>query len=223
MTYLELCQMVASKMGVTEPTTVVAQTGDAKRIVNWVKEAWLEIQSIGAVGQDHGSWKFLWGRTEFDTVAGTDEYSVSGIDVAKWDVDSFTIYLKSDGESKESRLSTMLYEDFKRINTGVDTNAKPSRLVVLPSGNLMLDPTPDAVYTIQGDYWLNPVALAADADVPACAAHHHYAIVNKALSYYYDFDEQLQSVQIEESRFQQKLSRLMQAEMTEVFLTVIPE
>lgn len=203
MNFLQLCQAVAREIGVSEPTTTVSQTGDSKRIVEWVKRAWLDIQS------DHHNWDFLWMRTEFDTVSGVTEYNPATT-VKTWDQNSFSIFLKSDGEGSERSLPAMLYSEYKTVDLGTSDDGYPNTVVVLPSNYLLFDPTPGAVYTVQCNYWKNPVELSANTDTPASHAQYHNIIVDKALEYYYLYEQDTALYQGANLRFQEGLSRMRQ-------------
>lgn len=215
MNYLQLCQAVAREVGVTEPAATANQTGDSKRIVEWVKRAWLEVQS------EHPEWDFLWVRTEFDTVSGVTEYNPATT-VKRWDPESFTIYLKSDGESTERALPDQSYSDFKKADIGTKDNAYPNKVVVLPNNYLLLSPAPDAVYTIQCNYWKNPVELSADSDTPAVNAQYHNTIVDKALEYYYLFEQDAQMYQGANLRYQEGMVRMKQDYMPEITIQTTP-
>ena len=206
MNYLELCQAVAREMGVNEPASTTGQTGDALRIVNWVKNAWLEVQASSA------EWNFLWKRVSFETTTGTKQYTPSTNDVNVWDTHYFTLYKTADGESTETALKVMPHYDFKREDVGTHENSRPTHVVLVPNGDILLYPTPDDAYTVQLAYWKHPVSLSANTDTPAIAEFLHGIIVDKAIEYYGVFEEAPNVYQGAALRYQQKLNRLLRSD-----------
>jgi len=216
MNYLELCQQVAIEMGVTSPTTVVNQTGDARRIVGWVSQAWIDIQN------EQPQWDFLWRRVEFDTQATVAEYDPSGNKVNEWDADSFTIFKKSDGEGTERRLPVATMSEHLATDIGVRANGAPEKLVVLPSMNLRLVPAPDSEYTLQCNYWRMPTELVNDTDIPALDAHYHSMIVAKALMAYYLYEQDVTMYQGSEARYIKALNQLTGLSMPQLNFETAP-
>ena len=57
MNYLELCRRARRECGIagaeTDPTAVTSQVGEYRRLVDWVSEAWTEIQGR------HTDWRWL--------------------------------------------------------------------------------------------------------------------------------------------------------------------
>jgi hypothetical protein len=203
MNYLQLCQNVCQEVGINEIPSVTGQTGDAARIVNWVKNAWLEVQGASA------EWNFLWKRVAFDSTAGVKQYTPAVSDVNVWDTQYFTLFKKSEGESTETALIVMPHHEFKREDVGTHDNQRPTHLIVVPNGDLILYPTPDDVYTVQLAYWKHPVELAANTDTPAIPSYLHSMIVDKAMEYYAAYEEAPNVYQGAATRYQQKLNRLL--------------
>ena len=203
MNYLELCQAVAREMGVSEPASTSGQTGDARRIVEWVKNAWLEIQASSA------EWNFLWKRVQFETLSGTSQYTPSLNDVNVWDKNYFTAFKTTEGEGTETPLVYMPHREYKRADVGTHESARPSHIVMMPNGDILLHPTPDDAYTVQLAYWKHPVTLSANTDTPAIPEFLHGIIVDKAIEYYGVYEEAPNVYQGASLRYQQKLNRLI--------------
>jgi len=203
MNYLELCQALAREMGVNAPASVIGQSGDAARIVNWVKEAWFEVQAADA------EWDFLWKRVSFQTSAGTQQYTPSLNDVNVWDPKYFTVFKTSEGEATETALLHMPHWEYKREDVGVVEQQRPTHVIFIPNGDLILHPTPDATYTVQLAYWKHPVELSAASDTPVIPAFLHSMIVDKAMEYYGVYEEAPNIYQGAAMRYQQKLNHLL--------------
>lgn len=157
-------------------TTVTGLTGEALRLLNWVIQADLAIQS------EVTDWKFLWkaATSPITTGAGTRDYpAVSDLNV--WDRESFCI----NGEFLPKA------EDFNR-QTFPKTAASgpPSQVFIMPDNSIRLYPTPDQAYEIEYDYWRKPVEMPVDNDsASVIPSQFHWAIVYEALNYYATFED----------------------------------
>lgn len=194
MNFLELCQAVRREAGISGngPTSVVNQQGEYARIVNWVKNAWQEIQL------KRSDWYFLRGSFSFDTTIGTASYAPSATGIATrfkaWDIDSLKVYLKSAGINDERRLVYLPYESFRaNYLTGQRISSRPLYFTFDPALNLVVGDVPDAVYTISGEYFKKPqvFAFAASSDnnvAPDMREEYHMLIVYEALRKYALFE-----------------------------------
>ena len=74
MNFLQICQRTARECSITGainvPSTVVNQSGELRKIVDWCASAYLEICN------DKQNWKFLRSRFSLPTVAGKEEYPI---------------------------------------------------------------------------------------------------------------------------------------------------
>lgn len=189
-TYLQICQKVARESGEISgvlPSTTASQSGKLLKIVNWVSDAWKDIQT-----EREEDWFFL--NREFSgkaTGIGTARYSSASWGLTDWafwrNVGRFwTIYNPTLGLSDTSDLSLMPYEDwFLRYGRGAQTPNRPSNYAIDPAGQVCLGPVPDAVYSIQGAYQRIPQVLGStnspDTEVPICPDRHHDAITWRAM------------------------------------------
>lgn len=181
MTFKELCQRVRQECGITGtgPDTVVSQTGDYKRIVDWVASAYKDIQ------QKWIDWKFLWAEgTAIAMVAGTRDYDVvSGCNAVSTD----TVYL--DG----LRLDFVPYETYRTAkDTWDDQDGTPTEFTLLPTGEIRVFPTPeaaDAGLQLTYEYHKLPVEMTVDADEPLFDEAFHDVILHRAKWYWAIWDE----------------------------------
>lgn len=182
-TFIELAQECRSISGVngTGPTDVTTATGIELKLVNYVKNAWTDIQS-------HPKWwKWMWGDytggTPLQTIAATSDYVLTDVDEIL--VKTFRSYLTATGVSDRQRMTYSDYEAFQRsFGIVVGTDSRPIRATRLPNGNLRLYPAPDAVYSIEFEFIKTPQILAVNADVPEMPARFHQLIVYEALKRY---------------------------------------
>lgn len=184
MTFLELCQTVRQEVGIsgTGPTTVLNQEGQLKVIVDFVAAADTEIQTLWA------DWNFLWGQYSSTTSAGTRAPATQKpTDLGSWDDSSFFLdYTTDDNVS----LELLLYPDYRSLQrNGVAVNDQPTYVVVQPDQNIILDPPPDATYTITADYWKTPTKMTANADISAIPTQFHRIIVARAKTMWAEREE----------------------------------
>lgn len=194
MNFLQLAQRTRQESGLsgTGPTTVLSQSGDLKRVVDWVSSSYEDIQSR------HMNWRWLRSRFTFNTVSGTDTYAYTDVTDSRltgtisrfsrwWLEDEYGFsnayrYLTSAGSSAQNYLIPVSWESFRdlyRFRTQPD--GLPIYVAIDPQNNLVLGPAPDDIYTITGEYQMSPQVLAADADIPEMPAHYHMAIVYEAM------------------------------------------
>ena len=200
-TYLKICQDVARECGVAggadtspKPATVTGQTGELNRIVNWVSDAYVEIQ---------GSHNWRWLRKKFtlNTVAGTDTYAFGActdVDDAAlitrfkmWRLDDLRnppkIYLTTAGVGGQVLLTWAPWDNFEYLyKTGSlqTQTSQPIHITVNPKDEIQLGITPNDIYTLIGDYHKSAQVLAVDGDIPEVPTVYHELIKYQAMEFY---------------------------------------
>lgn len=221
MNYLQLCQTVRELAGIpgTGPTSVAGQSGELRRLCNWVAQAWNEIQLKRA------DWLWMWDDTSFDTTAGKSIYApVADLGLtrfARWKECSFSIYLKSSGKGAEVDLGHWQYNSFKGdylYGTKATATGQPDAIAIAPNRSLILGLIPDAVYTVEGEYYKSTQVLAADSDTPEMPEIYHMAIVHKALIKYGAYEAAGEVVQEQITNLSAVMNRLEQDQLPEVNL-----
>jgi hypothetical protein len=185
-TFLELCVELRRLAGIsgTGPADVTLQTGEYGRVVQWITDSWLNIQS-----KFQGEWDFLWSEFSKVTVASTRDYEYrTSSGIAKFDNESFTIYLTADGVSTRRALQYVPYDEFKDVYWDAVSEDYPSVVTILPRGGYRLYPTPNDVYTVQAIGFDVPVRFAANDDTPTLPEELHMVIVYKALMDYAGYE-----------------------------------
>lgn len=188
MTYLELCQAVRQESGGiagSGPSSVSGQTGDLKRVVDWVRRAYNDIQL------ESSQWRWLTAQFQFTTIAGVQAYSPTAAGIAarfdRWN--PRTIRLNRTGPQDEIPLEYISYDEFRAIYlTGPRPESRPSVVSITPADELIFGNIPDAVYTVTGEYQKSLQVLTTDADVPEMPTQYHDAILYWALTKYARFE-----------------------------------
>ena len=219
MNYLQLCQRMRQECGIsgTGPSTVVSQTGNLKRIVDWVNTAWIDIQT------SHQDWDWMRASASFPTVSGqaiyelgtgTGTVGIAAANFGKWDRDTFRNYDTSVGTNSEVFMGFIQYDTWRdSYFYGAQrlTTTRPIDMSITPSKGIALGPPPTAGYTITGDYFYAPLDMTADADVPALPAQFQIAIVYRAMMSYGAYEAAPEVYQRGELEFG-KLMRRMTAD-----------
>lgn len=205
-TYLELCQAVARRAGIggTGPTSVVGQSGEYQRVVDWVRQAWEEIQML------HQEWYFRWGRFTVSTTGdGTDEYGICESGIEAINDKTLTIYKNDDGVSTKQPLQYLPYDEFVTLHgRRYAEDGTPWTCTMLPNFALKVYPPPDDVYVIQGDFVRDIQVLAADADEPYVNGSHRLTILFRAMMLYAEHEEATGILATEAAEYNNRLNRM---------------
>lgn len=198
MNFLAIVQDLREQCGVSasaenaQPTTVLNQTGEMLRLVNWTKRAWLSIQNSR-------DW-WLWMSSDFtlNVAANVGEYlPTAGIDdrtglainrFARWHRRSLRLYRQGVGTTDEQFLVDWDFEKFRDAYLFAGQRDQRNRPVVWAerpeTRGILLGDVPDQAYTIRGRYQRGPQNLAIDADIPELPDRFHPLIVYRAMMYY---------------------------------------
>ena len=212
MTFLELVQELHRESGAAgrAPTTVASVTGEAARLVGWIKKANLAVQDLWE------NWKFL--RCEFDqdltaTVNTLAAPTVpNAIGSGMWDLDTFKIQRVSD--TFASPLVAVEYDDIK--DEILDTTpSTPWRVTVMPDNSLRFEGTPNAADTITADFYREPVRteLAVDADESSIPEKFQQVVIGKALMYYGNYEGAVEAKTQGKELYDDYLARLENSEL----------
>lgn len=212
MTYLELCQLVKEKAGITgnNLSTVTGQSGELKRVCNWVKEAWVDVQ------EHRDDWDWMRNDFTFNTIAYQSTYDpgaspVSLTDFAKWRDDSFRIYYTASGVGTETLLQQYEYNSFRDyylLGARKATFARPIALSIKPNRSLVLGLAPNDIFTVSGEYFKTPQILAADGDIPEMPSRFHLLIAYRALIKYGYYESAGEVIQEYTQLYNEMLNKL---------------
>jgi len=182
-TFLELVESLHTETGASgvAPTSVLNQTGENARLVNWIIRADYKIQNKWI------NWKFLrttWasGNVTADGVATLSKPAT----LKTWDLATFKITYP--GETEQYPLTAVEFEEVKNEIFDTETGV-PSRVIIMPDDSLQFDPVPNGAYTIDADFYLKPVKLAANLDESLIPEEQHDdVILGRALMYYGNYE-----------------------------------
>lgn len=181
MTFLQLCQRLRSEADIagSGPISVTGQSGDYARIVNWISDAYQDIQDL------RNDWWFLRDSFSFNCTIGTASYPKSTItNLANWKGDSLRVYLSTiDDEQWLEYWDWGTFRDAHLRGSNTNVTGRPIDFAVDPDRNIVLWPVPDNTYTITGECFKMPYTMAADSDTPVFD-RFHMAIVFSALMRY---------------------------------------
>jgi len=214
MNFLQLCQRVRQEAGISGsgPTTTVNQTGEMRRVVDWVQTAWLDVQNANP------DWLWMQDGFSFSCTVSQAAYTPvqAGVtDFASWIIADVRVYTGTT--ANEYQMTFVPYADFKAVYMlGTIPTGRPTFFTVMPDKSLRFYPTPDAAYTIYGDYQKTASDLSGDTDTPGCPDRFHMIVVYGALKKYARYEaapEVFEDASIEYKRF---LSNLAQDQLAEI-------
>jgi len=189
MTFLEICQMLAQLSSIPGggPVSVTSQTGELKRVVDWAKKAWVDVEIR------HPRWDFLRKDLQFNTVAGQQGYTLTqqaATDLRHVDKDSLRCYKTAVGVSDEQYLVFWDYNTFRDVYMfASQSQQRPMVFTQDPANRSMLfGSIPEDIYTVRGKYWRRAVEPTTDAESPAFPAEYHMVIVYRALLKYAGYE-----------------------------------
>lgn len=173
MTFLELCQRLRQECGVagTGPQDVSGQRGEYQRLIDWVRDAWAEIQL------ERRDWRFNWALGELELREGERVYDLPD-DFDRWDAD--TLRLAGD------RLAVLGWDAMRDLPP---TGGAPRRAAISPNGQIHLDGAPQEDGRLTFEYWRTPQRLYHRHEVPRLPERYHMLIVYRAMLQYALYEE----------------------------------
>lgn len=178
-TFLQLVQRLRREVGAngTGPASVLDQTGEYQRLVDYISDADEEIQ------QEHDSWKFMVGTFGLTTIEGVNAYPPELCDppitdLRAWKERGIKCYLQSAGLANQWVLTYMEPEVFDvTYDMGVRTPGVPLHFSYGDAGELLIGPTPNDAYIVTGKYSRAATRMLVDSDQPKFPAEFHMLAV----------------------------------------------
>lgn len=182
MNHLELVQRLVYESGASGSSlaiaTTVAQQGDRLNFVNWIGDAWLEIQGLN-------NWPSLWEEASVPVLASAATV-VQGLPHKR--------YVKTGAKLTDSvtgqvyTLDYLPWHQFREVYTSVTAGA-PGYWTIQPNRSLKFNATLANASTFTCERYAMPGKLVGDTAEPALFSEHHMMIVWRGLMLYAGFDE----------------------------------
>lgn len=195
MNFLELCKATAresgSIAGLPSFTTVNGASGRVEKLVNWVRDAWVNIQN------ERTDWLFRTATFDKPLSIGVNSYTGASfaLEVASWLPDtatsfSMTLYDPALGQGDETYLQQRSWDVWRsQYDRGAQVSNRPTIWAQAPDGSLCIGPKPDKAYTLRGTYRRKAQRLTLDGDTPLVPEDFHNAIIGRALLLMAESDE----------------------------------
>ena len=174
-TFLEIGQQLVEDAGISGTlTSMVGQSGEFLRVVNWVTRATTEIEGLWF------DWDFLHVFHSFNTVVGVRDYPAPS-DFNFWDNRTAKIIARNQP-------IPFIQWTRKKLDVTEEIDGDPYIFTILPDKSIPLYDTPDSVLQIDIEYWMRPTSLVNNSDTPAIPEQFRDIIVAKALQYYANYE-----------------------------------
>lgn len=217
--FLSLCQLTREKCGIsgTGPAVVTGQTGEMGRIVNWVQEAWIELQ------QKSRDWDWMRGEFCLSTAANVQDYTPSDAsltDFSRWHTDTLRSYRSSVGVADQQLLTEWRYDIFRDtyIYAGQATG-RPFVFAVRPRDKaLLFGNIPDDVYEIRGEYQKAARPFLIGPEIPSLPEEFHMLIVYGAMKKYAFYENAPEVAVAADGMYSRMLTRLLTEQAPEFSL-----
>lgn len=211
-TYLDLAKKLHQEAGLsgTGPASVLSQVGMAKKVVDWVSDAWDDLQALRT------DWKWMWKSDGLITMVPAQRgYDLVGLGFLVNEVVRDSIRIRISGEPATERWLTWLdYEDFRAaFMSGVEQSGQSTSVTVDPAGYMKLNPVPDAAYEVRFEYYKTPTTLVNNTDEPDMPERFQQVIVWSALMSYCAHDENVSLYQAAEKNYRKWLYRVRNSQL----------
>lgn len=204
MNFLQLCQRTRQELGVSGvgPASVLNQIGHFAKIVDWVRDACLDVQQTqGLQSRAFADAPLVAGKATYEPL------SDFGFDIKALVADAQ--FLKR-GASK-LHLTVIPWESARHL---FPADGTPIAISMVPGGSsVFLWPTPTAGLTLSLEYEPMPKVLNGDADTPPMKEPYHMAIVWRAVMFGAAHDENVALFQAAQVNLRAIINRMMRYEL----------
>lgn len=197
--------------GGSGPSSVVNQSGEFARVVNWIADA---CQDIDNKWED---WRYLWNRYTGTLSASESTPSAitqSGVIVRRWKTKSLKYRIANPLASTWSRVSYMDFQDFEDvIDPDTAIAGAPTYWTVMPDNSIQFDKPADQDYDLKGEFYRSPPVLANNNDTPLMPPDYHRIIIVRALMYYANREDAPELINASISEFPDILEKLESSQL----------
>jgi len=186
MNFLQLVQRTRREVGISGngPVSVTAQLGEMQRLIDWVRDAYVDIQN------SQPYWNWLHKTASLILPAGEQIFhpvTSWGIYPLRYERDSFWLYATDDGPAFGGHLTNDPYSKIRLYDT--PQTARPTGFIVLPTREIKFNAITDQEYNLTLDYYATAEELVLDGDVPSMPEQYQMSIVWRAVQLYADYEE----------------------------------
>lgn len=221
MSYLQLVQRLRQEAGVSgsDPATTIGQTGEIKRLCNWISSAWMDIQTM------RPDWFFMQQAVQFNTTPGKQVYTAADAGIlsfGNFKTDTFRQYRQSAGVASEFPVAYLNWQKFRDVHlysTMRQLSQMPYNFTVDPQKNFQLGPIPDDIYVINGEGYAMPTEFSQDSDRPTMPSQFHMIIVWRALIHYAKFEAAQESLTHGKDEYDRMLRMLLRDQSPEITIS----
>lgn len=175
MNRLELVNRLISESGVTNLSlgSTLNQRGEALQFVNWLDDAWLEIQGLM-------NWPSLWEQATV-TIAAGNSLMAQGVQAKR--------YVKDSAFVGGMQLGYVPWDDFRLAWPSLQAADRPTCWTIRPDRAFVVNAIVQSGVAVQVERFKQPQRFTSDTEVPSLFEEHHMMIVWRALMLYASFDE----------------------------------
>jgi len=182
-TVIELVRTLRLLSGMqgTGPTTIVDAQGVEQVLVQFVKDAYTDIQNLRV------EWTHLENSRTFSTVAGKSTYTyleIFGTATPNFKKANLQSFIITDSNGKKYYLRYLDPEVFEaRYLNDTGIQGLPTEFTIDTAAQTMtFKSVPRGVFSVKFRYWEKPEVLTSDTQTPKLPSHFHNLILYKALS-----------------------------------------
>ncbi len=169
--------------------------------------------SIRHINQEEFEWPFNHREEEEVLSPGEVRYSIP-YDAKTLNMNSFRIKGDSTLNVSTTKLKVLNYEEYLdkyvdyEYNSNTSNRTLPKYVVRAPSNEIIFVPAADKAYEVVYEYYTKGFDLVLQNDVPAMPEEYRYVIVEGAMYFVYQFQNDNASAGLSFERFQQGIKNL---------------
>jgi len=208
--YLGLVNDVALRLNETRLTS--SNFADATGFYLAMKEA--VNSAVRHINQAHFFWPYNHQISEDTLTAGVSRYALPAN--AKYiDFGSFRVRRDDSlGISRGRRLDQLTYSEYlstyidQEYETDATKGAVPRNVVRTPDQEYIIVPMPDEAYEVDYEYYIVPVDLELNDDVPTIPEQFRHVIVDGAMYYAYMFRDNIEMAGLSQNKFENGIKQM---------------
>ena len=218
-TFLQFCEAVYREGGISgQINSTQNQSGEALRVVNWVRNAYQEILN------DQGLvWKPIRKTVAVQLKDRVGTYSFADLKLAggvQWDTRSMRVAINTDlsDETFVNHMDFREFRDYWLFSTRRTVISRPLNVAVDDDTNLRIAPLPDGNYWLNMQYQQMPVTFQDDSDVSVLPERYENVIVWRALRHYGMYEAASEVVGRADMAYKETMQQLWQDQTPEVLI-----